>query len=104
MTSNSADLAREQAVSAKLARFLAHLRHQQGFAAAAVAERASMPVERLCAAEQGKITLRSMELRRLANALGVPEIILLAEMALLNRIHRPRESRTTDGNRQEALP
>ena len=91
MTSSPVNIARERAVSAKLARFLAHLRQQRGFALAAVAERASIPVERLCAAELGKITLRSMELRRFASALGVPEIILLAELALLKRI-RPRGS------------
>jgi len=97
MTSSAVDLARERAVSAKLARFLAHLRQQRGFSLAAVAKRASIPVKRLCAAQLGKISLRSMELRRFASALGVPEVILLAELALLKRI-RPRGSAARDGD------
>lgn len=96
MTRNPADVAKERAVAAKLARFLADLRQQRGLDVRTVAERAAISVDRLQAAETGEVTLRSTELRRLANVLAVPEIVLLAELRLLNLEHRPDGLQRTD--------
>jgi hypothetical protein len=90
ITSSSVDTARARAISGKLAEFLARVRRQQGYTIDAVARRPGIAIERLREAEVGKTTLRSLELRRLGNALGVPEIVLLAEVTLLNRTCRPR--------------
>jgi transcriptional regulator with XRE-family HTH domain len=98
MTGNPAADAKERAVAEKLARFLADLREQQHINVAEVAKRAAISLDRLRLAETGQATLSSIELRRLANALGVPEIILLAEFTLLTRIHRARGAQATDGN------
>lgn len=86
MTSSSVNLTRERAVVAKLARFLGQLRQQEGLAAAIVAERSGISLDRLRAAEAGEGPLRTIELKRLANVLEVPELVLLAEMALLRRV------------------
>jgi transcriptional regulator with XRE-family HTH domain len=76
---------------AKLARFLGQLRQQRGLADTVVAERSGISLDRLRAAEFGDGPLRTIELRRLANVLGVPDILLLAEMALLRKL-RPYDA------------
>lgn len=96
MTSSSVGRARERAVVAKLARFLGRLREQQGLAADVVAERSGISLDRLRAAEFGNGPLRTMEFRRLANVLGVPEVLLLAEMALLRRVRANTRDQSGD--------
>ena len=98
MRSSCMDLVRERAVVAKLARFLGRLRQQQRLTADVVAERSDISLDRLCAAELGNGPLRTMELRRLANVLGVPEVLLLAELTFLRRLRHQGAQDQSDGS------